>query len=564
MKKLILILSFVGSHVFAITTAQLDAGGTFSTSSGTFTIPPGSNSGGGAIYPSNYTGTIFPTLLPYYKNPKIVYSAPNLLFYVQRISDNVWLQQYWCALSTPVFVAPVSPPSQDTNAYQVMGNIGALTNSMTASVKIITNDGKVWSANVGPDGTWGMYFPGDEGNQTFIPVFTYYDQVEPGSTPIATYTAQGASVVLPPYDYNTNVLQTTNEASLAPITRSTVGEVVGSDGATHNINQYSGGAIGTVTASGTGTGVDYAIQGAAVGSGAGGSFLAASNAIPQDNADIKNLLREANIERKAYGDANHTDLVAIQKLLSSTNSATNSPSPTPSPTPTPTPTPNFPIYDASTATNYFGSKLGTFNPSGYMTNAPTAVSTSQGGGSDFWQITGFGKTFNFNPATNADVSFLANWVFSVITWLGTGYLFYSLTIMFWETMVELGKTPQIQLPELQTSGEAFTFGGSFNLGIFVLPVYAVWLIAGLTLFYTVISTIINTKVGLDVPGLVSTGDSLLRSGGNGPFSAAWNLFLWFVPVGHLLNCYGTFMWFLVCRVPLYLGWASLKAWMPGA
>jgi hypothetical protein len=134
--------------------------------------------------------------------------------------------------------------------------------------------------------------------------------------------------------------------------------------------------------------------------------------------------------------------------------------------------------------------------------------------------------------------------------------------MLWQAMTEIAKIPQIDPPDLQTSAEALTFGGSFNLGIAVFPVYATFVVTAFAAAFVAVSTAVNTRVGVDLYTLFSSAGSILSAAGSsGSFGAAWNLFIWFVPVTHIMTCVGTYAWFAVGRMPIYVSWVTIKSWM---
>ena len=308
---------------------------------------------------------------------------------------------------TPTPTPTPSPTPNPTDIAQtVTGDIGdPLPAGYAATVKIVFDDGEIRYADVNSqDGTYSFpFYNSDQGRHYKQDLYVYaldMESPENAPTPVSVMELESGTVPEDPVLPEEEPAIINASAPPAQFEIADVGNVVGSDGVVHPITQVSGGTIGTTTVvpSVSGPAV-YSVNGAAIGTGTGGSFVAAPEA-PQTNidlTDIKNLLREGNIDRKA--------------ILARTHGAVNAiTAPSPSPTPTPTPEPE----EEET-----GSATSTFSMTG-ITGAETVEFTAPANGVD-WELEmpGGVLTVDLNPEHQPWFVQLCAWLKLIIWWLLT-------------------------------------------------------------------------------------------------------------------------------------------------
>lgn len=404
-------------------------------------------------------------------------------------------------------------PAADLEAYQIMGNIGSLSPGLTATVKVTANDGREFTANVGEDGSWGMYLPGDLGGQTITPIFTVWDRIEPGSDPVAVSVVRGENMSLAEYDSSPGPQQSSPSENPGPVTSSQVGISVKSDGTSTPIKQYTSDS-GTVTVSRTPQGVSYAISGVVRGSAADGSFTA-EDSDDADLGDIKNLLREANIQRAQIA----SDVSAIADALAS-----------PSPSPSPIPTASV-LLDTALS--------GIADPVASPLESGSVDSINKGGG-NFWQVSFLGRTMNFDPRSHAASSWLGPWIRAIIAAGSAVWFCFFVFDNLSRVVAAVGAT---------NWGAGLGVGGDpwwSVLRIAVARTLGLIFATGLLSSVVILSAgqVIQDGAGIatsesmfNIVGGVTTA---LNASGSSAGSAILGLLDWFIPIDHILftlaNC----------------------------
>jgi len=221
--------------------------------------------------------------------------------------------------STPT---PTPTPTPDPNSVASVfhGDIGdGPPAGYVAKVKLTFPDGEVRWADVNSDGTFQYpYYVSEAGQNVKRDVYVYkldMENPESGGTPANTY--DWGSEVVPDVSANWTA-DIPDEVTLsAPPNNfeyTEVGSTIASDGTVSPIMQISGGSIGTTTIVPNTTGaVVTGITGVSLGTGVGGSFVAAPEASQTniDLTDVKNLLRAGNIDRQVGNASNAENLSQI-------------------------------------------------------------------------------------------------------------------------------------------------------------------------------------------------------------------------------------------------------------
>ncbi|MCK9589905.1 MAG: hypothetical protein WC003_15505 [Terrimicrobiaceae bacterium] len=297
------------------------------------------------------------------------------------------------------------------------GDIGdPMIDGFAATVQVTFDDnGEVRYFDVkSSDGTYRkMWLNSDAGRTYKQKVFVYPLDVEhpPGSHTDPGSVMDFEDGVVPPSHLPPPVV-TVASPPPGQFQFETVGNVVGSDGSVNPVTQISGGSVGTtVVAPKTGGGYHVGVVGGASGSGAGGSFVSnGTEATQLDLNDVKNLLRQGNIQREFYGSEGLKKLDDIAAKLSPSPSPSPSPSSSPSPSPSPSPD-EEPVVERV---------FDAFVPDSYVGGLEAAPTVSGGGNNVNWTLTlPGGYVVNANPMDNPLFVQLFAWLRLVAFWILT-------------------------------------------------------------------------------------------------------------------------------------------------
>lgn len=270
----------------------------------------------------------------------------------------------------------------------------------------------------GTNGDWNILLTGADSSRPYEVSIGYFGTGANGEL-VKLYEI-GARGQLPTYDGENSTSQSIVPPYETPtIAKADVGTVTHADGTATHVQEFtvtngsSGSGNGTITfTSGSSSGggrTVFVSGGVPSGSGAGGSFVssgASSDSI--DLADIKNLLRQGNLDRnQGISEMNQGFRNVVDSISSLTSNLTGSNS-TATPTPTPTPEPEE-----------SGSASSTFNPIGIQ--GAQSVSFTPPGNGVSWVIRmpGSNQTVDLDPTKQAWFMALANWIRMILWWCAT-------------------------------------------------------------------------------------------------------------------------------------------------
>lgn len=285
------------------------------------------------------------------------------------------------------------------------GTIGEiLPDGYSATIKVKFSDGETRLVDVDPEtGNYSIPFQNSDAGRSYeleLVIWQLPESVETGEASVVNSWSYGNGTVATPS-------ATPRPPSPAPSPSSTpnlvtVGNTVSPSGSVRPVVQSTGNLGTSVSTIGNQGQPVTAYRGSATGTGIGGFFVPQGNSTSEiDLTDIKNLLREGNLDQK--------ELLAAVRSLKAT--PTPSPSPTASPSPSPTP--------ESDDTLPVDKNQGEFDPQGINGaevvdfDAPAASPVS-------WVVTFPGGTVvDLNPFNIPVFAGFASWLKTIIWWLLT-------------------------------------------------------------------------------------------------------------------------------------------------